>query len=72
MELLIEAALEAKPNKLVILLTARIKIEKLKRLFGIMNELNLIETKKYIDFEFKLQEISRMTNNWIKSLMPKY
>jgi len=72
MELLIEAALEAKPNKLAILLTARIKIEKLKRLFGIMNELNLIETKKYIDFEFKLQEISRMTNNWIKSLMPKF
>ena len=62
------ASLENKPNKLPPLNSARIKIEILKRLFRIANELNIIETKRYIDIELSLQEISKMTNGWIKYL----
>jgi len=66
--LVILASLEGKSNKLLPLNSVRIKIEILKRLFRITNELNIIETKRYIDIELSLQEISKMTNGWIKYL----
>src|SRR3989344_789175 len=65
---IITAALELRENKLVILNSARIKIEVLKRLIRITYELNVIESKKYINLESDLQEISKMTNGWIKYL----
>ena len=66
--LIITAALESKNNKLPILNSTRIKIETLKRLIRITQELNIIEKKKYIDLESDLQEISRMVAGWIKYL----
>ena len=68
LNLLITAALEIKNNKLLILNSARIKIEVLKRLIRITYELNIIENKKYINLESNLQEISKMINGWIKYL----
>ncbi len=67
-DLIIIASLEIKNNKLSILNLTRIKIEVLKRLIRIAYELNIIENKKYIYLESDLQEISRMTNGWIKYL----
>ncbi len=67
-ELVITATFESKNQKLPSLNTARIKIELLKRLLRIANELNIIEQKKYIYLESQLQEISKMTNGWIKYL----
>lgn len=66
--LVITAALERKNNKLSTLNLARIKIEVLKRLIRIVYELKIIESKKYINLESDLQEISKMTNGWIKYL----
>lgn len=66
--LTIDASLEIKINKLSLLNPARIKIEILKRLLRISYELNIIENKKYINLESDLQEISKMTNGWIKYL----
>lgn len=66
--LLIAAALENKINKFPPLNSARIKIEILKRMFRIACELEIVETKKYLDLESDLQEISKMTNGWIKYL----
>lgn len=66
--LTIAASLETKINKLSILNLARIKIETLKRLLRIVYELKLIESRKYIGLESELQEISKMTNGWIKYL----
>jgi len=60
--------LEPKNNKLPILNSARIKIEVLKRLIRIIQELNIIEKKKYIELELDLQEISKMVTGWIKYL----
>ncbi len=66
--LVLQAALEIKPNKLSILNNARIKIEILKRLFRITNELKIIQDKAYFKIEADLQEMSKMTNGWIKYL----
>ena len=66
--LLITASLEIRNNKLPILNSARINIEVLKRLIRITYELNVIGNKKYIKLEADLQEISKMTNGWIKYL----
>jgi len=64
----IAAALEIKPNKMAPLNSARIKIETLKRLIRVTSELNIINQKKYFDLELNLQEISKMTNGWLKYL----
>ena len=71
MSLIIAASLEFRTNKLPILNSARIKIETLKRLTRICRELNIINDKIYIVIESDLQEISKMTNGWIKYLLKK-
>lgn len=73
-ELSITASFEIKNQKLSPLNSCRIKIEILKRLFRIMLDLKIIEDKKYIELEFDLIEISKMTNGWIKYLKenPRY
>lgn len=68
MDLAITASLETKINKLPFLNSARIKIETLKRFFRVAYELNIINQKLYIDMELDLQELSKMTNGWIKYL----
>ncbi|KKT24615.1 MAG: hypothetical protein UW11_C0043G0003 [Parcubacteria group bacterium GW2011_GWA2_43_9b] len=68
LNLAIAATIEAKADKLPLLKRARIKIEILKRLFRVAGELKIIENKKYINIELDLQEISKMTNGWIKYL----
>jgi len=69
--LIITASLESGAKKLPILYSTRIKIEILKRLIRICKELNVIEDRNYIDVEFNLCEISKMTNGWIKYLLKK-
>jgi len=64
----ITASLESKNNKFTFLNSARIKIESLKIFFRIVHELNIINQQKYIEIELDLQELSKMTNGWIKYL----
>jgi len=64
----ITAAFSSKDLKLQVLNSARIKIEVLKRLIRVANELNIVQKNKYIELETDLQEISKMTNGWIKYL----
>jgi hypothetical protein len=67
-QLFITATFEVKDNKLPYLKNARIKIEMLKRLLRLTYELNIIKDKQYINLESSLQEMSKMTNGWIKYL----
>ncbi|MFW0862487.1 MAG: four helix bundle protein [Candidatus Komeilibacteria bacterium] len=67
-ELIITASLEVKNNKLQILESTRIKVEVLKGLIRLSNQLHIIKNKKYIELTSDLQEISKMTNGWIKYL----
>lgn len=65
---IIQAVFESKQNKLPILNKSRVDIELLKNLFRIIHYLNIIPAFKYIELESDLQEISKMTNGWIKYL----
>ena len=68
LEQAIVATLEQKENKKPILQSLRIKIEVAKRLIRTAHELNIIQRKTYFDLQMKLQEISKMTNGWIRYL----
>jgi hypothetical protein len=65
---IIQATFEIRANKGPILNKARVNVELLKQLFRMTHDLNIIPAFKYIEFESDLQEISRMTNGWIKYL----
>ncbi len=67
-DLSITASLESKNNKFTYLNPVRIKIEMLKRFFRISHDLEIINQKIYIDLELDLQELSKMTNGWIRYL----
>lgn len=67
-ELAISAAFAEKQNKPSLLAALRVKIEILKRLIRLEHDLNIIPSKTYINTEKELQEISKMTNGWIKYL----
>lgn len=64
----VSATFMEKCKKATILSEARIKTELLKRLLRMLWELDIIEQKKYLELELDLQEISKMTNGWIKYL----
>ena len=63
------AAFSSKELKLQALNSVRVKIEVLKRLLRVAHELNIVQKNKYIELELDLQEISKMTNGWIKYLV---
>lgn len=65
---LINASLESKSEKIILVKKARLQIETLKQLFRTEYETNIIIEKVYLNIELKLQEISKMTNGWLKYL----
>jgi adenine-specific DNA methylase len=66
--LCVEAVYKPKQEKRSVLETLRIRIETLKQLVRVTHEMNLMEEKKYILISGLLQEISKMTNGWIRYL----
>ena len=66
--LLINASLEPKFEKMISVKKARLQIETLKQLFRTEYEIGIIKEKVYLSIELKLQEISKMTNGWLKYL----
>lgn len=64
--LLIEAGLSSKINKLPILERTRIKIETIKQLVRLGNEVKIIDDEIYLIHQERLQEISKMLNGWIR------
>ena len=65
---LINASLEPKSEKVTSVKKARLQIETLKQLFRTEYEIKVITEKAYLNIELKLQEISKMTNGWLKYL----
>ena len=65
---LINASLEPKSEKIISIKKARLQIETLKQLFRTEYEAKIITEKAYLNIESKLQEISKMTNGWLKYL----
>jgi hypothetical protein len=64
--LLINASFESKLEKIISLKKARLQIETLKQLIRMEYEIKIIPEKTYLIIELKLQEISKMTNGWLK------
>lgn len=67
LELFITASY-SKLNKLLILEKASAKLELLKILIRLSNEIKAINSKKYLYLEELLQEIGRMLGGWLRSL----
>lgn len=67
MELILYAAGLKKTKKLKILEEASSKLDTLKVLFRIAWEMQMLDNKKYLSLEGKLQEIGRMIGGWIRS-----
>lgn len=68
MESLITASFVGKNEKSKHLENAATKLDLLKLLVRLGNDLNAISNSKYIYLEEKLQEIGRMLGGWLKSL----
>lgn len=57
-----------KDQKLRVLLQANSKFDVLKVLIRMMRELKILDNRKYLSLEGKIQNIGRMLGGWIKSL----
>lgn len=66
LSLLINASFEQKVEKIIILKKTRIQVETLKQLIRTEYEIKVIPDKYYLKLEENLQEISKMTNGWLK------
>lgn len=54
-------------NKKFSLAEADVKIQQLKLLFRLANELKIMEYRKYLFFEVKILEIGKMLGGWLKT-----
>lgn len=66
--LLVKSSILSKDEKYHTVKQARIEIEILKQLIRTEYELKIITEKVYLQIQNKLQEISKMTNGWLKYL----
>ena len=64
LELSIKSALSARDKKIDMIREIRIKTEVIKRLVRVSNSLKIIDDKKYIFLQGKLQEISKQATSW--------
>ncbi|HUD03939.1 MAG TPA: four helix bundle protein [Candidatus Paceibacterota bacterium] len=71
LSLLIEAAYKTRSEKKIVLESARIKIEISKQLIRTAHEIGAVSEDQYLRWQLSLQEISKMTNGWIKYLETK-
>lgn len=68
MELALKAGYADKTRKVSALDEAAVKLDLLKLLIRLAEEIKSIPTNKYLALEEKLNEIGRMLGGWIKSL----
>ena len=68
LEYILVASNFEKERKLRALESANGKFDLLKVLLRIARELKMIDNKKYLSLETKVQEIGRMLGGWIRSL----
>ncbi len=71
LNLAIETALSNRQIKNGVISKLRIKIETLKQLIRLENELEIITDKTYLALQNQLQEISKMATGWHKYLTNK-
>lgn len=67
-ELLIEAETVKKDWKSPLLEKASVKVNILKILIRLANDIKILDQKKHLKLQEQLQEIGRMLGGWIKSI----
>jgi len=70
LEIISRISFEAAQEKIIGLKAASTKTDFLKILFRLCYDTRVINQKKYISFEEKLQEIGRMIGGWLKNTNP--
>ncbi len=68
LEFSLKAAYSGKEEKLAFLKEADTKINLLKILIRLANEIKALDGKKYLMIQEKLQEIGKMVGGWIRSI----
>jgi four helix bundle protein len=71
LEQVVTAASISKEQKLRSLAIANGKFDVLKVLFRVAKEKKIIDNKKYLSLEMKIQEIGKMLGGWMRSLTTK-
>ena len=71
LSLSIDAAYKPSFAKKSVLENTRIKIETTKQIVRTANEIGVIPEKQYLAWQSSLQEMSKMTNGWLKYLETK-
>jgi hypothetical protein len=72
LEIGIKASLETSNQKQVIIREMRTSIEILKHLVRLEYETKIISSKKYLDIEERLVELSKMSLGWERHTKQKY
>ncbi|KKR20555.1 MAG: hypothetical protein UT50_C0016G0004 [Candidatus Moranbacteria bacterium GW2011_GWA2_39_41] len=67
LELLIAAGSAPKNEKIAFIRKANIKFDTLKILIRLAHEINMLDSKKYLELQKQIQEIGRMIGGWQKS-----
>ncbi|MBI5138238.1 MAG: diversity-generating retroelement protein Avd [Candidatus Vogelbacteria bacterium] len=68
LELILTATTMSREQKGVVLQKAAIKFDVLKLFLRIARELKILDNKKYLSLQAKIQEIGKMLGGWIRSL----
>lgn len=66
LSLSIQAALESKEKKIDTLQRVRIKVEYIKHLVRVSEEMKIMSPEMYLTIQGQLQEISKMATGWLK------
>ncbi len=67
LEAIIKASQLTKIEKLPVLQNASIKLDVIKVLIRLCNDLRILDTKKYLTLQALIQEIGKMLGGWIKA-----
>ena len=66
LELSLKTVYSSKQEKLLLLKEIDVKVNLLKTLIKLVNEIRSLDDKKYLILQEKLQEIGRMIGGWIR------
>jgi len=67
-EVVVGATSAVRQEKLGLLIDASAKFEVLKMLFRVARDLKMLDNKKYLSLETRIQEIGKMLGGWMRSL----
>lgn len=68
LEILLEASCAYKEEKLELIKKANTKFDTLKLFVRLLKDLDIIDSKKYLELQKRIQEIGKMLGGWQRSL----